>query len=196
MGSSSAALASRRVSSPHLVPRKALTSDLAVCVWIPLFPLRMEELRRPELVGKPSGILDPRDTRRLWQVSALARRAGVQVGLTVSQAIGLCSSMTLLEADPVFYDEQFSKLVSALGNFSPVIEPVELGRVYVGVDGVDRLYGSPERQLATVRRIIGRCWKQSDSQKDGQTDRRTDGQTGRRAVGKSESRKVGKSERG
>jgi nucleotidyltransferase/DNA polymerase involved in DNA repair len=158
----------------------------------------MEELRRPELVGKPSGILDPRDTRRLWQVSALARRAGVQVGLTVSQAIGLCSSMTLLEADPVFYDEQFSRLVSALGNFSPVIEPVELGRVYIGVDGVDRLYGTPERQLAVVRRIIARCWQgRTDGQTDrrtvgndgqaGQTDRQTDGQSGSWEVGKSES---------
>jgi nucleotidyltransferase/DNA polymerase involved in DNA repair len=151
----SALALSTRVSTGRPTARNAaLTSRLAVCVWIPLFPLRLEERRRPEPGGKPTAIIDPRDARRVWQVSPLARRVGVRSGLTVSQAIGLCPALSLLEADPVYYDEQFSRLVQTLSAISPVIEPMELGQVYVGVDGVTGLYGSPERQLAVIRRVV------------------------------------------
>ncbi len=132
----------------------SLSSDRAVCAWIPLFALRAEECRRPELGGKPTAILSPHDTRKLWLVSSHARRFGVRPGQTVSQAIGLCAALVLLEADPVYYDEQFSRLLVALGNVSPVIEPAELGRVYVGVDGLERLYGTPEQQLHVIKATI------------------------------------------
>jgi DNA polymerase-4/protein ImuB len=132
-----------------------LSSELAVCLWIPLFPLRCEERRRPTLVRKPTALLSPNDTRRLWQVSPTARRMGVRVGMTVSQSIGLCPSLTLCEPDPVYYDEQFARLLLALGDVSPVIEPVELGRVFVGVDGLEGLYGGPGRVLEVIGRVIG-----------------------------------------
>src|SRR5579864_5227381 len=98
-------------------------SDLAVCVWIPLFPLRCEEARRPELVGKPAAILSPEDSRRLWQVSREARHLGVRPGMTISQSIGLCATLTLAEPDPISYDEQFARVLLQLRGVSPVIEP-------------------------------------------------------------------------
>jgi len=65
----------------------------------------------------------------------------------------------LCEPDPVHYDEQFARLVAALVTVSPVVEPVELGRVYVGTDGLEGLYGGPEGQVAAlieaVRRVAG-----------------------------------------
>ena len=74
--------------------------------------------------------------------------------MTVSQAIGLCPTLSLIEPDPVHYDEQFAHLVAALENVSPVVEPVELGRVFIGVDGLERLVGPPERQLAMMQRAL------------------------------------------
>jgi len=74
--------------------------------------------------------------------------------MTVSQAVGLCPSLSLWEPDPVYYDEQFSNLLLALGDVSPVIETAELGRVYVGVDGLEKLYGSPEKQVETIRQTV------------------------------------------
>lgn len=141
---------------PHGARRTAptLTSELAVCVWIPLFPLRAEERRRPDLAARPVALLSPTDTRRVWLVSPLARRAGVRAGITVSQAIGLCPSLTLCEPDPVHYDERFTQLLLALENVSPVIEPSELGRAFVGVDGLERLVGGPEQQLAAVANAL------------------------------------------
>ncbi len=107
------------------------TSLTAACVWVPLFPLKCEIERQPGLSGQPVALLSSDDTRRVWQVSPLARRAGVK----------------LCEADPVHYDERFSRLLAALGEVSPVIEPAELGRAFVGMDGLEGLYGGPERQI-------------------------------------------------
>lgn len=134
-----------------------LTSDCAACCWIPLFPLRCETARRPELASLPVALVGPDDTRRVWQVSPLARHAGVKPGLTVSQAIGLCPALTLCEPDPVHYDAQFSRLLAALGQVSPVIEPAELGRVYVGTDGLEGLYGAPEEIVEEIQLRIADC---------------------------------------
>ena len=126
------------------------TSSLAACVWIPLFPLRCEEARRPELGTCPTALLSPDASRKLWQVSHLARHAGVQPGMTVSRAIGLCPTLRLCEPDPVHYDERFTHLLAALNEVSPVIEPVELGLVYLGCDGLEGIYGSPAQIVAAI----------------------------------------------
>ena len=129
-----------------------LTSDGAACCWIPLFPLRCETARQPELASLPVALVGPDDTRRVWQLSSLARHAGVKPGMTVSQAIGLCPALKLCEPDPVHYDAQFSRLLTALGQVSPVIETAELGRAYVGTDGLERLYGSVEQIIEAIKR--------------------------------------------
>ena len=136
-----------------------LTSDWAACCWIPQFSLRSELARRPELASLPVALLAPdtASTPRVWQVAPLARRAGVKPGMTVSQAIGLCPALKLCEPDPVHYDEQFSQLVTALVTVSPVVEPVELGRVYVGTDGLEGLYGAPEEIVEEIQMRSAEC---------------------------------------
>src|SRR2546426_1000579 len=133
-----------------------LASESAACVWIPLFALRCEEARRPGLATRPCAVLAPDDTRRLWQVSPAAHRAGVQPGMTVSQAIGLCPAVTLREADPVHYDERFARLLLGLNAVSPVLEPADLGRVFVGTDGLERLYGGAEQMVEAIKQAVGR----------------------------------------
>src|SRR5437867_2131628 len=128
-----------------------LSSDHAACVWIPLFALRCEEARRPELARRPLALLAPEDARRLWQVAPLARHAGVKPGMTVSQAIGLCPALKLCEPDPIHYDELFARLLAALAQVSPVVEPAELGRAYVGTDGLEGLYGGPEEIVEAIK---------------------------------------------
>src|SRR5438132_10938513 len=128
-----------------------LTSDTAACCWIPLFSLCVDTARRPELASLPLALLAPDDTRRLWQVAPLARRSGVKPGMTVSQAIGLCPTLKLCEPDPVHYDEQFSRLVATLATVSPVVEPAELGRAYIGTDGLEGLFGAPEKTVEMIQ---------------------------------------------
>lgn len=129
---------------------RSLSSRSAACLWVPTWPLHCEALRRPELGETPHALLAPEDSRRLWQLSRDARRQGAKTGMTVSQAIGLCPTLALLEPDPVYYDEQFAHLLKRLANVSPVVEPAELGRVFVGMDGLERLYGGAEEQLGVI----------------------------------------------
>jgi len=130
------------------------TSSLAACVWIPLFPLRCEEARREELATHPTALLAPDLSRKLWQVSPLARRAGVRPGMTVSQAIGLCPTLRLCEPDPVHYDERFARLLAALNEVSPVVEPGELGLAYVGGDGLEGIFGGPEKIVEAIECVV------------------------------------------
>jgi DNA polymerase-4/protein ImuB len=136
----------------------SLKSLNAACCWLPLFALRCEAARRPELAGGPCALLAPDTTRRLWQVSPIARRAGVRPGMTVSQAIGLCAALRLVEPDPVHYDERFASLVAALTDVSPAVEPVELGKVFVGTDGLEGLYGGPEQIVAVIETVVRGEW--------------------------------------
>jgi len=140
---------------------RTLRSELAVCLWFPQFALHCELQRHSDLAVRPTAVLAAEDSRRLWQVSPSARRAGVKPGMTVSQAIGLCPCLSLLEADPVHYDEQFSNLLLVLSDVSPVIEPAELGRVYIGVDGLEPLHGSPEQQVAMIQQTVA-TWQQME----------------------------------
>ena len=131
------------------------TRSLAACVWIPLFPLRCEEARHEGLATYPTALLAPDTTRKLWQVSSLARHAGVKPGMTVSQAIGLCHTLRLIEPDPVHYDEHFASLLSALNEVSPVVESAELGLAYVGTDGLEGIFGKPQKIIDAIRQTVG-----------------------------------------
>ncbi|HEX4632634.1 MAG TPA: DNA polymerase Y family protein [Gemmatimonadales bacterium] len=131
---------------------RPFTSDLAACCWIPQFALRCEEARHPGFTTGPAAVLSPDDARKVWQVSRHARRVGVRSGMTVSQAIGLAPTLKLCEADPVHYDERFSSLLGSLTNVSPVVEPAELGRVFVGLDGLEGIHGNLYHQIEAIKR--------------------------------------------
>jgi len=134
------------------------TSSLAACVWIPLFPLRCEEARREGLVTHPTALLAPDLSRKLWQVSPLARHTGVRPGMTVSQAIGLCPTLRLCEPDPVHYDERFARLLAALNEVSPVVEAGELGLAYLGTDGLEGIFGPPKKVVEAIECAVRGTW--------------------------------------
>lgn len=135
-------------------------SRQALCLWLPTFELRLELVRSPELDATSVALLCPGESvrRTLWQVSERAFQAGVRPGQLVSQAISLCPSLTLLEPDPAHYDAAEESMLEVLSDLTPVVEPVERGRVFLGMDGLGRLYGSPwnqaRRALAGLFRVF------------------------------------------
>jgi nucleotidyltransferase/DNA polymerase involved in DNA repair len=129
-------------------------SQNALCLWLPTFELRLELVRVPELDSTSVALLSPGETTRrtIWQVSERASHSGVKPGQLVSQAVSLCPALTLLEPDPDHYDTAQEALLEVLSGLSPIVEPAGRGRVFVGMDGLGRLYGSPPRQ---IERVIG-----------------------------------------
>jgi DNA polymerase-4/protein ImuB len=50
----------------------------------------------------------------------------------------------------VHYDERFARLLAALNEVSPVVEPGDLGLAYVGTDGLEGIYGAPGRIVEAI----------------------------------------------
>lgn len=120
----------------------------ALCLWLPTFELRLELVRSPGLDSTSVALLSPGESvrRTIWQVSERAHNAGVRPGQLVSQAVSLCPSLTLLEPDPAHYDSAMDAMLEVLSELTPVLEPAGRGRVFLGMDGLGRLFGSPPRQ--------------------------------------------------
>lgn len=140
-------------------------SRQALCLWLPTFELRLELVRSPDLDRTSVALLSPEQgsRRSLWQVSERAWQAGVRPGQLVSQAISLCPALTLLEPDPAHYDAAQEAMVEVLTGLTPVVEPAseggpgeerERGKVFLGMDGLGRLYGSPPNQVHRALRTL------------------------------------------
>ena len=130
---------------------------MVLCLWLPTFELRLELVRSPELDRTSVALLssDEGVRRTVWQVSERAFEAGVRPGQLVSQAVSLCPALTLLEPDPAHYDTAMADLLEALVERTPVVEPgPERGKVFLGMDGLGRLYGSPPNQVNAVLRSL------------------------------------------
>jgi len=128
-------------------------SRTSLCLWLPTFELRLELVRSPELDATSVALLTPEEIsggRNVWQISERAAEAGVRPGMPVSRAISLCPSLTLLEPDPEHYDIATESILETLAGVSPIVQPEEPGRIHVGMDGMERLYGPPRDQVNQV----------------------------------------------
>ena len=141
-------------------PRVSSGSRQALCLWLPTFELRLELVRSPELDSTSIALLSPGESTRrtIWQVSERAPEAGVRPEQLVSQAVSLCPSLTLLEPDPAHYDAAVDSMLELLAEITPVLEPAGRGRVFLGMDGLGRLFGSPERQAKRALRSLFRIF--------------------------------------
>lgn len=141
-------------------PRTSTGSRQALCLWLPTFELRLELVRSPELDSTSVALLAPGESTRrtVWQVSERACEAGVRPGQLVSQAVSLCTSLTLLEPDPAHYDAAVDTMLEVLTELTPVVEPAGRGRVFLGMDGLGRLFGSPPRLIDRALRSLFRVF--------------------------------------
>lgn len=139
-------------------PRVSTGSRQALCLWLPTFELRLELVRSPELDSTSVALLSTGETTRrtIWQVSERAHDAGVRPGQLVSQAVSLCTSLTLLEPDPAHYDAAVDTMLEVLTELTPIVEPAGRGRVFLGMDGLGRLFGSPPQLIDRALRSLFR----------------------------------------
>ena len=118
-------------TSPHI----SAGSRQALCLWLPTFELRLELLRSPELDTTSVALLSLGESIRskIWQVSERAHVTGVRSGQSISQAVSLCPSLTLLEPDPAHYNAAVESMLDLLSELTPIVEPAGRGRVFLGI---------------------------------------------------------------
>jgi DNA polymerase-4/protein ImuB len=119
------------------------------CVLVSHFPWRLEVQRHPELRRAPLLIVQQEGSRSTV-LDCSPGLTAVTPGTPLQEALSACKGAALLEADPTHYQASFEKLLDALEERSPVVEPDALGAAYVELDGLAEMYGGEARLIAAL----------------------------------------------
>ncbi|MBF0495024.1 MAG: hypothetical protein HQK58_00385 [Deltaproteobacteria bacterium] len=132
-------------------------------VHLPDFAMSIEELRQPELKGKPVAIAEQNTRSVIQGVNHQARQEGIYEGMPVSLARQRCRRLITTPPDLFFYKNQHLEILKDLNQFSPLVEGTTPGRYFVDFSGTQRLWGHAadavcrlERELWTRRQLRGR----------------------------------------
>lgn len=119
------------------------------CILVPHFAVQTEYQRRPELRGQPMLVVEVRGSRRTV-LDYSVQASGLYPGMALPQALARVSGAALAEADTPYYQASFDRVLDALEHCSPLVEGAWLGCAYVGLDGLETLYGGERRLLAAL----------------------------------------------
>ena len=112
-------------------------------------PVKAEVRRYPHLRGKPVIITESYGSKDLVLDSSPEAR-GVRAGMPLAEAMARCKDASLVQADAPYYNETFDKLIRALELRSPTVERDGLGCAYVGLEGLELMYGGEARVVASL----------------------------------------------
>jgi protein ImuB len=120
------------------------------CLCVPLFPLAARLRGEPDLRGEAMAVFEGNgQAARLVAASRRARRAGVQPGMSLSQARALLPRLAVRPRDPLCERAAQQSLLEVAESFSPRIEDAGEGVVYLELAGLERHFPGkePERDL-------------------------------------------------
>jgi DNA polymerase-4 len=123
------------------------------CVLATHFPVKAELKRNPDLTDRPVIIVKESGPRR-FALDHSPQAGGVAQGMPVQEALSLCKDPVLLEADEPYYQTTFNEILQVLGQRSPQVEAAELGCAYVGLDGLEQMYGGEARLATTLLQAV------------------------------------------
>jgi len=96
------------------------------------FPLQVELSADLELAGKPVIIGGyPHERKTVFDASPEAYACGVQIGMSLRQAHGLCPQAEFLPLDQQRYQQEFEKVLDLLADYTSKLEALELGEVFL-----------------------------------------------------------------
>ena len=125
------------------------------------FYASVEQLRRPELRGKPvivggAGVDGERGV--VAAASYEARPFGVRSAMPLSRARRLCPNAVFVPCDFPAYREASKSVFTILDRYSPLIEPIALDEAYLDLTGEEALLGRPEAVAVRLRdEVKGSC---------------------------------------
>src|SRR5437667_3730164 len=118
------------------------------------FYASVEQLRRPELRGKPvivGGAGIPGERGVVAAASYEARPFGVRAAMPLSRAKRLCPKAIFVPCDFKAYREASKSVFKILDRYSPVIEPIALDEAYLDLTGQEALMGQPDAVALRLR---------------------------------------------
>src|SRR5437763_2877899 len=125
------------------------------------FSASVEQLRRPDLRGKPvivGGAGIPGERGVVAAASYEARPFGVRSAMPLSRARRLCPKAIFVPCDFKAYREASKSVFKILDRYSPVIEPIALDEAYLDLTGQEALMGQPDAVAVRLRdEVKSRC---------------------------------------
>lgn len=110
------------------------------------------ELRsRPELVGRPMMVAGSGGRGVVLSATYEARAYGVRSAMPTGQALARCPGIVVIPPDHAAYHDASARLMSLLGQFTPLLEPVSVDEAFLDVAGASRRLGRPGRIAEAVR---------------------------------------------
>ena len=132
---------------------------MIACVVIPGFELRAALRARPRLALEPAALApEPGSEPLLGPVTAAAEAAGVEPGMRLGEALGMCPSLQLVDPDPASAEEAWEQIVRRLEDAGFAVDPAAPGCAYFETRGVERLYGGLEAALKRALAAVGPGW--------------------------------------
>ena len=123
------------------------------CVLITHLPMKAELRRHMELRSRPVIItVSSRSKQIVLDRSSEAR--GVVTGMPLQEALSRCKGAIILQADEPYYHAVFDRVTGLLTQRSPLVEKAELGCAYVGLDGLEDMYGGEARLIASLLQAV------------------------------------------
>ena len=125
------------------------------------FYASVEQLRRPELRGKPvivGGAGVPGERGVVAAASYEARPFGVRSAMPLTRARRLCPDAIFVPCDFKAYREASKAVFDILDRYSPFIEPIALDEAYLDCTGQEALMGPPDKVAVRLRdEVKSRC---------------------------------------
>lgn len=125
------------------------------------FYASVEQLRRPELRGRPVVVGGDAQHPGRSVVSAAsyeARTYGVRSAMPLARALQLCPHAEVLPVDFPAYRAASAQIFAIAHEYTPLVEPLSLDEAYLDVTGSVLRFGSAEAIAAELRdRILAEC---------------------------------------
>jgi DNA polymerase-4 len=118
------------------------------------FYASVEQLRRPELAGRPvivGGLGLPGERGVVAAASYEARAFGVHSAMPLSQARRLCPEGVFVPTDFDAYHTASRRVFGILDHYSPLVEPLSLDEAYLELTGSEALLGPPYEVALRLR---------------------------------------------